>query len=195
VRSQAAITFRPGAKESIFNALADSNGLETGGILVGPPHARDPLLVTHAIGPGPNALQSYSRFERDTTWCQERLSQLQQMLSVEWIGDWHSHPESMFEPSITDIATAQALLEDPELGFDSYLMVVVCPQATRSPVTTAWLFRRDDRERLQSIDLSLPEFQGHPTRIIRRFRHLLRGRTTHNTLLIDVVDPQSPHDV
>ncbi len=191
-----AVNFRPSAREAILTALADSDGLETGGILLGPPHARDPILVTHAIGPGPRALRTYVRFERDTAWCQEQLSDLQQMLPVEWIGDWHSHPDSAFEPSFKDVLTAQSLVDDPELGFDSYLMVVVCPQATRLPVATAWLFsREDDRGRIKSTDLGPPEFQGRPTRIMRWIRPVLRNRYRPSKLLINVADRRDLDDV
>jgi integrative and conjugative element protein (TIGR02256 family) len=193
--NQSVVSFRAGAKRGIQAALAESDGLETGGILVGPPHARDPILVTHVIGPGPNALRAYGRFERDTAWCQEQLSELQQMLPVEWIGDWHSHPESMVEPSLKDVSTAQALLDDAELGFDSYLMLIVCPHSTGPPWATAWVFSRVEGGRMKPTGLGPPEFQLLPGRIGRLTRPTLRDRYKLNHRPTNLVEQKGNGDV
>ena len=193
--SQALVSFRPGARKDILAALVDSRGLRP----AGSPWARLMREIPYSshMQSGP-ALRHYGTTAGSSEirrGAKKQLSQLQQMLPVEWIGDWHSHPESMFEPSLKDVSTAQALLDDPELGFDSYLMVIVCPQSTRPPLATALLFSREPAARVESTDLGPPEFQRRPKRILRLTLPSLRGHYKPNHRTMDSLDRKKPHDV
>lgn len=76
--------------------------LETGGILLG--HARpDGAVVRAVLGPGPAAIASATAFDPDQNWQSEAVAAAwRQDQSLEYLGDWHTHPRGAPWPSRTD---------------------------------------------------------------------------------------------
>jgi integrative and conjugative element protein (TIGR02256 family) len=140
--AQRRVMVRAPAARAIREALARVGDLETGGLLVGPPLASDPIIVTHAIGPGPLARHGPTTFSRDTQWCEIELRRIQEALPVDWIGDWHSHPQGLVRPSGCDLETARSFVLDLELGFESFLICIAVPGRLGGQVG-AWMVDRE----------------------------------------------------
>jgi integrative and conjugative element protein (TIGR02256 family) len=115
---------------------AASDGLETGGILLG--HVReDSAIVSRAGGPGPNALRERDFFLRDQEHAQKLADAAFAVDGSMWIGEWHSHVGAPPVPSPRDLNTYAELLADDELAFDVVISLIIGASAAGS-VLTAW---------------------------------------------------------
>jgi integrative and conjugative element protein (TIGR02256 family) len=125
-------------------AAAASDGLETGGILLGADEGLSaPIVVRHCGGPGPAAVRRRNFFRRDLAYATALAAGAAASDGSAWIGEWHTHPLDMPEPSGRDLLTYQALLDDPELAFARILSVVVLADPDRdwqAPTLHAWSF-------------------------------------------------------
>lgn len=74
--------------------------LESGGLLLGWRTGRDRVVIS-ILGPGPHALHGRYQFIPDHTW---QVSELRRIFTetsgdVDYLGDWHSHPNG--EPAMS----------------------------------------------------------------------------------------------
>lgn len=97
--------------------------VETGGIIVGLCRG-EKVIVTHATGPGPQALHSANYFIKDTAYLQRVLNLLFQYYGANYLGVWHKHPPELEHPSDGDIASAQDELNDSQVGLPYHLLPV-----------------------------------------------------------------------
>src|SRR5689334_17196890 len=98
-------------------ARAASDGLETGGILLGVDQGlAGPIVVRHCGDPGPAAIRRRDYFRRDVAHARVLATDAATDGSA-WIGEWHTHGVAMPDPSSRDLRTYQKLLDDPELAF------------------------------------------------------------------------------
>lgn len=122
-------------------ARRSRDGNETGGALFGfDASSYGPPLISHALGPGPNAIREPERFVRDLEYTQRAAEAIHQESAAQWIGEWHTHPGGQPEPSDTDIESYLRHLHDPELGFDMLISCIVVPvdPEWREAVVVAW---------------------------------------------------------
>jgi integrative and conjugative element protein (TIGR02256 family) len=109
-------------------APRSADGRETGGALFGfEADAYGPILVTHAIGPGPNAERKRDRFSRDLQYTKTASDAAYSECCARWIGEWHTHPDGPPTPSSRDLTSYLAHLGDPALGFTTFLSLIVIP--------------------------------------------------------------------
>lgn len=132
--------------------------VETGGILLGRRSERS-VLITEVVGPGPRARHERTWFEPDQEWQEVAVADawLRSGGSVEYLGDWHSHPAGRLKPSRLDLTAAQTIASSHEARAQRPLMLIVGVAATGS--TTAALFEfRNGRlvRRSLSLDRFLP---------------------------------------
>lgn len=120
---------------SITNAARD--GCETGGILLGHQEGRT-FRVTVAGDPGPMAIRTPDRFRRDPDHAQQLADQAWTDDRSVWIGEWHTHPRGPVAPSDLDLNTYLSLLQDPELGLQDFLSIIVIPNS-RAAVLYPWV--------------------------------------------------------
>lgn len=86
--------------------------LETGGLLLGA-KTEHHTTVTHVVGSGPNSQHSRSRFDPDHEWQAAEVARIWQVdHSIEYLGDWHTHPGGDPKPSPLDLATLQHIATD-----------------------------------------------------------------------------------
>ena len=80
--------------------------LETGGMLLGWRDGDD-RIVTGLVGPGRRALHGRYTFIPDGAWQRARLSELFASSGgdLDYLGDWHTHPDGMAEMSELDRRT------------------------------------------------------------------------------------------
>jgi integrative and conjugative element protein (TIGR02256 family) len=117
----------PAAAQAINgHAVESADGNETGGILLGH-DLGDTLVVTVAGGPGPNAVRTPYRFNRDLAYSQALADDAYARDGSVWIGEWHTHPKGQASPSQVDLSTYLAHLATPDLGFTRFLSFIALP--------------------------------------------------------------------
>lgn len=162
-----AVLFTPQAADAISSLAAmASDGLETGGILLGTDDGlAGPIVVRQCGGPGPAAIRRRSYFRRDLAHAAALAADAEADGSA-WIGEWHTHNIEMPEPSARDLRTYQALLDDPELAFARILSVVVLADPDSGwlvPQVHAWSFTGTVLRRL-AIDIASPGLSANQER-------------------------------
>lgn len=126
-------------------ALASLDGAETGGILLGRSTATDTeVLVQHAGGPGPSALRTPTRFDRDLQHARRLAEFAWHMDGSQWIGEWHTHPVGPMVPSDRDLSSYRAHLSDVELGFRQFVCVIVGLHEIHGVTLCGWIVRPTD---------------------------------------------------
>ncbi len=87
---------------------------ESGGILIGKRTGGSNFVVVFAIGSGPRAVRSPTRFTPDVSWQQKILERLFNLYAVNYIGSFHRHPWYDQWPSGLDFKTARKIISSPE---------------------------------------------------------------------------------
>lgn len=124
-------------------ARASTDGLETGGILLGTAQP-DAITVRHAGRPGPGAIRRPNFFQRDLQHAQFLADQAFALDHSIWVGEWHTHLHAPPRPSTRDLTTYQTLLNDPELAFDYFIAIILADGANgwRKPQLVSWIVTR-----------------------------------------------------
>lgn len=146
------------AKEAPHSA----DGRETGGALFGfDADLYGPTLITHASGPGPNAVRERDLFSRDLDYTRMAADAAYADCCSRWIGEWHTHPDGPPTPSTRDLASYLTHLNDPALGFETFLSLIVIPDDASWDGATLLAWEIDHQEiRLRAIDLT-PDAEAH----------------------------------
>lgn len=120
--------------------------LETGGVLLGY-WAESPSqpVVTHAVGPGPNAIHELNRFAPDYHFQETEIARLynQSDCSLQYLGDWHSHPGAAGYLSEMDVTTLARIASAVRGDAPEALMVILTFGPEWTPV--AWTAKRRRR--------------------------------------------------
>lgn len=119
------------ARELIRREAALYGEVETGGILMGPAASAAEIRVTHASGPGPNAVHTPAHFLRDTEYCARVLREHYDKFGVDYVGEWHSHVDSLKVPSPGDLITLAGIMRDPDYDFQSFVMLLAVKTGRR----------------------------------------------------------------
>lgn len=92
--------------QSLSVHAQDFSPLENGGILLGWRSGED-CIVVDLRGPGPRALHGRHCFIPDHAWQVEEIQRAfeQSCSDLDYLGDWHSHPDGVAEMSKVDSAT------------------------------------------------------------------------------------------
>ncbi len=120
--------------------------LETGGVLAG--YIRPDtgaVVVTTAVGPGPNAHHAKSRFDPDGPWHEQQIADIYSRSGrlYTYLGDWHSHPCGRPMPSPLDHKTARHIAASPAARAPHPLMIIISqPDGSWSPTAYRYARRR-----------------------------------------------------
>lgn len=100
---------------------------ETGGVLLGYWSAPNSAVITHAIGPGPNAVHDDVSFIPDCSYHESEIARLYEYSGRihTYLGDWHSHPNSCTELSSTDRRTLSTIAKHKEARVRTPLMAII----------------------------------------------------------------------
>lgn len=60
-----------------------------------------------------------------------------------WVGEWHTHPAAGLLPSNIDLRSYLRHLEDPELGFQEFLSLIIAGSEA-GPGVAAWIITRTE---------------------------------------------------
>jgi integrative and conjugative element protein (TIGR02256 family) len=112
------------ARELITREAALYRDVETGGILIGRIESATVIHVTHASGPGPNAVHQPAYFLRDTAYCAGVLREHYERQGADYVGEWHTHIEALRVPSPGDLLTLAGIIGDPDYDFEAFAMLL-----------------------------------------------------------------------
>lgn len=152
------IWFDRGCLRQIEDEAAAKATDETGGILLGyavDDRAQAPVfVVTHVLGPGPNAVHKPASFVPDAAWQEMELARAyaDSGRTLAYLGDWHTHPGGSPRPSSQDVSTLGTIARCQEARCRNPVMLIV--GGTLSAPRTAWAavcLRRVHSFRLPSI--------------------------------------------
>jgi len=97
---------------------------ETGGILIGRIEGNK-AIIERATGPGPKAVKTSTRFERDIEFAQAELDSAATGSNPSiYLGEWHSHLVASPEPSPRDVLSMQEIAESANYATDCPVMIV-----------------------------------------------------------------------
>jgi len=115
------------ALDAIHKLALKKFPLETGGLLMGYIAANGDYVISHVIGPGPDAIHLERSFIPDDKYQQTKLEDL--FLSsngkITYLGDWHTHPNGLPFLSRTDKETLRRIALTPTSGIAHPLMCVL----------------------------------------------------------------------
>jgi len=60
------------------------------------------VLVTHATSPGPKAIKKKDLFQKDISYTTQVFNVLSLKYSVDYLGEWHKHPNTYIGYSFMD---------------------------------------------------------------------------------------------
>lgn len=108
---------------------AQSGDVETGGVLVGYRKGGDDYVIVRASKPGPNAIRTKSRFEKDEEYCQKELLDAFNEFGEKglYLGEWHYHPTGGNEPSGLDIKSLTEIAVQDNYRIDKPIMIILSP--------------------------------------------------------------------
>ncbi len=119
------------AQNAINIIIGESNkacDTETGGIIAGTGSVESgKVVITHASGPGPKAIQGRFNFSRDTAFCQDTLNKwvLESQGEVDYLGEWHKHLEPKPALSSLDCDTLVNIAISPKYYVNQPLMLII----------------------------------------------------------------------
>ena len=120
------VLFSQEACQAIAREALSSDGLETGGALIGAWErgldGRISVRVERATGPGPEAKRQAALFSPDLDYYRYRVGYYRQW-GWDYLGEWHKHPDGLDGLSSLDMGTAQELMRDE--GWPMLLLPVV----------------------------------------------------------------------
>jgi integrative and conjugative element protein (TIGR02256 family) len=123
------VYIRKDAYDLMKRESADSKDVETGGVLIG--HRRDSgkYVVLRVTGPGPKAIRTKARFEKDEEYCQKELTNALSQLAEKglYLGEWHYHPVGSNEPSGLDIRSLTEIAAQSNYRIDRPIMIILSP--------------------------------------------------------------------
>lgn len=111
--------------------------LETGGILLGSWISEGVVSVTDVVGSGPAARHGERSFDPDHEWQVRQVARRWERRPelIEYLGDWHTHPDGRNRPSWRDRAVARTIAATPEARAPrpAMLIVTVCSSGLLRP--------------------------------------------------------------
>ncbi len=118
------ISLPDSVRDFIFTEVGSSPTVETGGILMGRIDGTT-ASITRATGPGPNAIRTATRFERDVEYAQQELdAESSKDSSSVYIGEWHSHLVPTPSPSGRDVLSLTGIAQSSNYATDCPIMLI-----------------------------------------------------------------------
>lgn len=113
---------------------------EAGGALMG--HINDDasgIVITHVIGPGPQATHNRTSFVPDYPYQELEIGRLydESERTLAYLGDWHSHPDGPAALSGTDCRALINIANFPEARISSPIMILLSGRIGKWS-TSAW---------------------------------------------------------
>ena len=138
------VLFSDEVRRSIVSEAESCPDVETGGVLIGYVDNGRRAIVCRATGPGPKAVKTATRFQRDTEYVQGEIDRAAGELGEKWtyLGEWHSHLEREPEPSPTDVRSLNGIAAAPNYLNANPIMVIAGNDPAKKKVVAlrSWVF-------------------------------------------------------
>lgn len=126
--------------------------LETGGLLLG--RVSSARVVTCVIGPGPRATHQRFSFDPDQRWQEDAVAEAWNAdRDLEYLGDWHTHPNGRPRMSKLDIAALEAISASPEARASVPVMLILAVAGDGSIKPRA--YELGERRRLRRLEVRI----------------------------------------
>ncbi|MDF2048861.1 Mov34/MPN/PAD-1 family protein [Arthrobacter sp. Cr_A7] len=144
MRERFTVEWGEGLRSSLTAEACKAFPKETGGLLMGNWQDRT-ALITHVIGPGPNADHKDDAFTPDRDWQYGEIDKLftASKGSIEYLGDWHTHPKGISYPSETDVDLLTSIAISAESRCPRPLMCILSSPTNKSWSERTFLYTRD----------------------------------------------------
>lgn len=111
---------------------------ETGGALIGYEHD-DEIVVACAYGPGPRARHRRTTFQPHRRTTQAVIDAVSECSRgrYRFLGSWHTHPGGEARPSGIDIASLEAMANQPDVRLARPIMLIQATRAHRGGVVAS----------------------------------------------------------
>lgn len=154
------IALPSGVRKKICRELALSGRRETGGLLLAEQLDDQGRFRVVDVTVDPHGGES-AYFERRPEFHAQALEAFFERNGNDfgrfnYLGEWHSHPSFPVDPSITDIRTMQAMVEDVGNIDFSVLMIVRLRMLVMLQVRTYLFMRGQHPQRVEMIDDPIP---------------------------------------
>lgn len=122
----ARLWLEPSCWEEMVTEARRHGRLETGGVLLGWRNGVD-VVVSHVVGPGPDAQHDRTAFHPDSAWQAATIGELYEESGrrLEYLGDWHTHPGGRPWPSRRDERTLRRIAVASEARCPDPIMVIL----------------------------------------------------------------------
>lgn len=112
--------------DQIINDIETHYPYETGGVLMGYTGSNGDAVVTDLIFSGPNATHKRYSFCPDQDYQLEQIANVyyDSQGTVNYLGDWHSHPKTFPDLSLLDKRTLTKVALTPESKCPNPIMVI-----------------------------------------------------------------------
>lgn len=110
----------------LYEEIESQAPKETGGVLMGLISSKD-YVISHIIGPGPNAIHEKYRFIPDHDYQCDKIEKHFRSTSGKeiYLGDWHSHPNASSYLSEQDKITLKDIADFAEAQIARPIMMVI----------------------------------------------------------------------
>jgi len=124
---EAAVRIDQATYDFIKRASVASKDIETGGVLIGSRTKEGQYLIVRATGPGPKAVRSATRFEKDVEYCQSEVERAFSELGDKglYLGEWHYHAMGGASPSGIDIKNLTEIAAQDNYKIDRPIMIIL----------------------------------------------------------------------
>jgi integrative and conjugative element protein (TIGR02256 family) len=119
--------------EEMIDETKKNHSIETGGILLGE-ILKGRTIIHFASAPGPKAIKTGSRFEKDIEYCQKYIDEkyVQHGNNASYIGEWHYHPSIDNKPSGTDLNSLSEIANHRGYLTDNPVMIILSNEGKAS---------------------------------------------------------------
>ena len=168
-------------QEQLVRELRKAGKRETGGLLFGEHFGNDLFKVVGVTVQAKSG--THSRFVRDPTQHASQLDTFfrehgEECSRFNYLGEWHSHPSFDLHPSGPDLISMSELVEDPAVGVNFAVLLIVRLERREMLLVSATLCQTGERfsvgrvyvEAQRNPVLSLPNGGFHTIRIAGRRR-------------------------
>jgi len=118
--------------EKMQSLVKENPEIETGGVLAGYVMENGNIDIRYASGPGPNAVRTPTRFEKDIAFCQAFLDEKLKETGAVYLGEWHSHPSTDTRPSGTDLKSLNEIAVERNYLTDHPVMIILSSEGKPS---------------------------------------------------------------
>jgi integrative and conjugative element protein (TIGR02256 family) len=121
------ISIHPQVRSKLIEVLRKSGTFETGGILMGECLAPNRFRITE-LSVSPKG--GFAHFVRSLVHALDPLRRFfertgHQYLRFNYLGEWHSHPSFVPEPSDRDLQSMLQIVQDPDVGATFAILLIV----------------------------------------------------------------------